>query len=45
VVLWILLQLVLAGLETMGISPVAAFAHLGGAAVGLAACALWRNRL
>jgi membrane associated rhomboid family serine protease len=40
---WIVLQLLLAFEQKLGVSDVAAFAHLGGAAVGVAAWLLWRT--
>jgi len=40
---WILLQLLLAYQQLAGVSNVSALAHLGGAAVGLVAWALWRE--
>jgi membrane associated rhomboid family serine protease/Zn-finger nucleic acid-binding protein len=43
-VLWILLQLVGAWAQKAGISAVSAFAHLGGAAVGVIAWLIWRNQ-
>ena len=42
-VLWILFQLIGAWEQKAGISSVSAFAHLGGAAVGLVAWLLWRG--
>ncbi len=41
---WILLQLLLAHQQLAGVSNVSALAHLGGAAVGLAGWALWREK-
>lgn len=41
---WILLQLLGAFLQLYGASNVSALAHLGGAAVGVAAWAMWRDR-
>jgi membrane associated rhomboid family serine protease len=41
---WFVLQFVLAVEERMGIGNVAALAHLGGAAVGVAAWFIWRVR-
>jgi membrane associated rhomboid family serine protease len=44
-VLWILFQIIGAYEQKIGISSVSSFAHLGGAAVGLAAWALCRKRV
>ena len=41
---WFVLQFLLAFEQKLGIGNVAAFAHLGGAAVGVAAWLLWRSR-
>jgi membrane associated rhomboid family serine protease len=41
---WVLLQLVGVFLQVYGASNVSALAHLGGAAVGVAAWAIWRDR-
>jgi membrane associated rhomboid family serine protease/Zn-finger nucleic acid-binding protein len=41
--LWLLLQFVLAGMQLADVSNVSALAHLGGAAAGLAAWLAWRE--
>ena len=41
---WFVLQFLFAFEQKLGVGNVAAFAHLGGAAVGLAAWLLWRTR-
>jgi membrane associated rhomboid family serine protease/Zn-finger nucleic acid-binding protein len=43
-VFWILLQLLTAWMQSQGISNVAAMAHLGGVATGVAAWLFWRGR-
>lgn len=43
-VLWLLVQLFVAWLQVRGFGNVSALAHLGGAAVGLGAWWLWRER-
>jgi membrane associated rhomboid family serine protease len=44
-VLWIFFQIIGAYEQKIGISSVSSFAHLGGAAVGLAAWAVCRKKL
>jgi membrane associated rhomboid family serine protease len=43
-ILWFVLQFVLAVLQVTGASEVSALAHLGGAAVGVAAWVAWRRK-